>query len=117
MTLNEIIEIVKEEDFDVTLSGGDPLMHPEAVAELVRAIRKTGHTVWIYTGYRWEEILADPRLLSAVREAETVVDGRFEQSLRDPELLFRGSSNQRLIDVASSLSEIRKSKSLSTKKF
>lgn len=97
MTLEELLYIIKEEEFDVTLSGGDPLMHPEAIAKLVHEVREMGLTAWIYTGYTWEEIQATPRLLEAVREAETIVEGRFIESLHDPELHFRGSSNQRLI--------------------
>lgn len=97
------METVEEEDFDVTLSGGDPLYQPEDVAELCRRVARLGHTVWIYTGFTWEEILSDPRLLDAVRHAEVVVDSPFIESLLDRDLLFRGSSNQRLIRVSESL--------------
>lgn len=97
MTLDEIMAIVEEEDFDVTLTGGDPLYHPETTAALAEAIFKTGHTVWLYTGFTIEEILASPRLSLPLRFVDTVVDGPFVESLRDPDLLFRGSSNQRIL--------------------
>lgn len=97
MTLDEIMAIVREEDYNVTLSGGDPLFHPESTRALIEAIRQAGYTVWLYTGYTYEDILTDERLLSAARLADTIVDGPFIASLRDPDLLFRGSANQRLI--------------------
>lgn len=103
MTCYDIMRIIEEEDFDVTLSGGDPLYQPKEVSELCRLIKAAGHTVWIYTGFRWEEIISDTLLLNAVKNAETVVDSPFLRDLRDTDLLFRGSSNQRLIDVAASL--------------
>lgn len=97
MTIDEIMEIVKEEDFDVTLSGGDPLYHPEAVKEICRRVRDSGHTVWIYTGFTWEEILQDESLLSAAMTADVIVDSPYVEALRNPDLRFRGSSNQRFI--------------------
>ena len=103
MSLQEIMDIVREEDFDVTLSGGDPLYNPESTQLLVAALKEEGRNVRIFTGYTWEEIASDSRLLSAVGSADVVVDGRFSQELKDPDLIFRGSSNQRLINVAESI--------------
>lgn len=97
MTLEEIMHVVEEEDFDVTLTGGDPLMRPEETRELIEAIKATGHSVWLYTGYTWEEIAADRKLLLAAEAADVVVEGPFILSLRDPDLIFRGSSNQRIM--------------------
>lgn len=103
MSIDEIMDIVREEDFDVTLSGGDPLFNPETTAALVKELKADGRNVWVFTGYCWEEIIDSPSLLSAIREADVVVDGPFIESLKDTDLLFRGSSNQRLIRVAPSL--------------
>lgn len=99
MTLDQIMAIIKEEDFDVTLTGGDPLFHPEIVKELSRLINITGHNVWLYTGFTYEEIIADPILKDSIHYIDTIVDGRYIDSLRDPDLLFRGSSNQRIIKL------------------
>lgn len=104
MTLSEIMDIVRDEDFDVTLSGGDPLFNPESVRNLIEALKHDGRNVWIFTGFRWEEIMASEKLRDAVELADVVVDGPFVESLRNPDLLFRGSSNQRLIDVGRSIS-------------
>lgn len=98
MTVDELVAIVAEEDFDVTLSGGDPLYHPEETAALARAIvERTGHNVWLYTGFTYEQILASPRLSLPLPWLDTIVDGPFRQDMHDPDLKFRGSANQRII--------------------
>lgn len=102
-SVEELMEIIIEEDFDVTLSGGDPLYQPEIVSLLSKAIHQSGHTVWLYTGYTWEEILSTPILKNAIKNIDVIVDSPFLLELRDPDLRFRGSSNQRIIDVSSSL--------------
>lgn len=99
MTLEEIIDIVREEDFDVTLSGGDPLYHPEDVAKIASEVHKLGHTVWLYTGFTWEQIQSTPALLAALKDVDVIVDSPFIEALRDPDLPFRGSSNQRIIPI------------------
>ena len=103
-SIDEIMEIIEEEDFDVTLSGGDPLYHPEFVKEIIGRVHSLRHNVWIYTGFLWEEIISSPLLLDAIREADVIVDSPFILALRDTDLLFRGSSNQRIIDVQKSIS-------------
>lgn len=89
----------------LTLTGGEPLLQPEACAYLAQAARSMGLSVWIYTGFVWEDLLKDQNeaVLRLLRRADVLVDGRFEQKLRSLELAFRGSSNQRLIDVQKSL--------------
>ena len=84
----------------VTLSGGDPLLQPEAMAAFLRLVKeRTGQNVWCYTGYTLEECLADPARRECLRWIDTLVDGRYVEALRDLSLDFRGSSNQRIIDV------------------
>lgn len=85
----------------VTLSGGDPLLFPAAMCKFLRRLKeRTGQNVWCYTGYTLEECLADPARRECLRYIDTLVEGRFVAALRDPSLLFRGSSNQRIVDVA-----------------
>lgn len=106
MSLREIMEIVGENGFPVTLTGGDPLYNPENAIALIRAIRTLDlGPIWLYTGYTWEEIISTPALLKAVRETDVVVDGPFMESLRDLSLNFCGSSNQRIILVKPSLDQ------------
>lgn len=95
--IDDIMKIVIEEDFDVTLTGGDPMYHPEIVKELSRRVKEAGHSVWVYTGFTWEEIRNDTRLMDALEYVEAIVDGPFIMSLRDTDLRFRGSSNQKIV--------------------
>lgn len=97
MSLCQLMEIIREEDFDVTLTGGDPLYRPAFVGALIDAVTDIGHSVWVYTGFTWEQIQASAELQTAIRKAEAVVEGPYIENLRDPDLLFRGSSNQRII--------------------
>ena len=103
MSLSQIMDVVEYNEMPVTLTGGDPLYHPSEVAELVEKIKELGLNVWLYTGFTWEEILGEQDLLDVVRKVDTVVEGRFVESLRDTSLLFRGSSNQRIINVHEAL--------------
>ena len=103
VSLKELLDVIEEEDFDVTLSGGDPLYQGAALVPLLKGIRQLGHLVWLYTGFKWEEIAGNPDLKEILNLVEVVVDGPFVESLRDTDLLFRGSSNQRLISVDDTL--------------
>ena len=91
---------------DVTFSGGDPLFQAEGFAELAKRIKeKSEKTIWCYTGFRYEDLLHDDAAQSLLKYIDVLVDGPFVQELRDEELLFRGSSNQRIIDVPRSRQE------------
>ena len=103
-SLDELMQVIAYNEAPVTLSGGDPLQQPEGTRALVHRIKQElGYNVWCYTGYTWEEIIADPVLLDAVREVDVVVDSPFVEAQRDISLRFRGSRNQRLVDVQRTL--------------
>lgn len=103
MTFEEIMDVVREEDFDVTFSGGDPMYHPVEIMKLSRMIHDSGHSVWLYTGFTWEELVKSEEFLMVLQEIDVIVEGPYVESLRDTDLLFRGSSNQRMVDVRKSL--------------
>jgi len=103
-TIDELMSVIAYNEAPVTLSGGDPLLQPQGVGRLVHRIKQElGYNVWCYTGYVWEQIVANDILRNAVSEVDVLVDGPFVQAQRDISLRFRGSRNQRLIDVAQSL--------------
>lgn len=91
----------------LTLLGGEPFLNTEVTIGLAKRIRKEfGQTkdIWSWTGYRWDELLQEtPDKLELLSLLDIVVDGRFELAKKDLTLQFRGSSNQRIIDVPQSL--------------
>ena len=89
----------------VTLSGGEPFCQPEACAEIALAARDAGLNVWSYSGYTFEELCEQgtEAQRALLMELDVLVDGRFELAKRSLECRFRGSSNQRLVDVPASL--------------
>ena len=87
----------------LTLSGGDPFEQPEPCLELALGAKALGLNVWAFTGYRWEELIENPRWHDLIRACDVIIDGRFVLKQRTLELRFRGSRNQRLIDVKASL--------------
>ena len=105
MSTQEILEKVVADEFaDVTFSGGDPMFQPEGFAELASAIKEqTGKNIWCYTGFTFERLLSNPKQAELLKYIDVLVDGKFDHKLKDADLCFRGSSNQRLIDVQASL--------------
>ena len=89
----------------VTFSGGEPFSQAEILAQLGREIKKHGLSLWCYSGYTLESLLAmnKPSVNHLLEVADVLVDGPFILEERDLELSFRGSRNQRLIDLPASL--------------
>lgn len=89
----------------ITFSGGDPLMpcNRECVGKLIDEISKKfpTKTIWLYTGYTWEEI----KDLPFINKIDVLVDGEFIQELKDEKLKWKGSSNQRVINVKETLKQ------------
>lgn len=105
--IEDILKVILDDPFaDVTFSGGDPMFQPEGFTELARAIRqRSNKNIWCYTGYLFEDLLRNPAQKALLEQIDVLVDGRFIEALRDEGLRFRGSSNQRIIDVKRSLNE------------
>ena len=95
----EIISAIKKNPLltGITLSGGEPLLQIEPAAELARAAKKLNLNVWCYTGFKFEEIA--PEAEELLQNVDVLVDGEYIDELRDLELNFRGSKNQRIIDL------------------
>lgn len=105
MSTEEIMRIIEADPYaNVTFTGGDPMYQPEGFTELAHAIREyTDKDIWCFTGFTYETLLNNPRHRQLLEQIDVLVDGPFIKALRDESLLFRGSSNQRLIDVPQSL--------------
>ena len=90
----------------VTLLGGEPMdqIEDDTLVQLLRRIKEeTGKSIWLYSGYTFEQIIKDEKRREILACCDVLVDGRFVEQLKDVRLQFRGSSNQRLIDVPASL--------------
>lgn len=91
----------------VTFSGGEPFAQAEAAAELAAQVKARGLTLWVYTGYTWEALMAlgerQPGAGRLLELADVIVDGPYRKDLRSLALPFRGSSNQRLLNGPESL--------------
>ena len=104
MSVNELFRLIEDADMNVTFTGGDPMLHPEGFTALARMIKeKTNKTIWCYTGYSFEELLRHPKRKALAELCDIIVDGRYIEAQRDLSLHFRGSRNQRIIDVKQSL--------------
>ena len=93
----------------VTLSGGDPMYQPEACYYFLEEVKKRKLHTLIYTGFTFEELIENskrnPYILKTLELTDMMIDGLYVDEKRDLSLLFRGSSNQRVIDVQKSLKE------------
>ena len=103
----DIIAVMAENPLldGITLSGGDPFMQPKECTELAKGAHRYGLNVWTYTGYTWEVLWQenDPAKIALLKESDVLIDGPFIMAERSLELKFRGSKNQRIIDVKKSL--------------
>ena len=106
-TIDEVIDALKPDYINgLSLLGGEPfeLVNQEGLLPLLRKIREIYHdtkTIWAYSGFLYEELIAMKKtetkeILSLI---DVLVDGKFKEDLKDPLLYFRGSSNQRIIDM------------------
>ena len=87
----------------ITLSGGDPFFQPEAALEIAKFAKSIGLNVWAYTGFTYEALLSDKSRLDLLKNVDVLVDGKFMMDKKSLNCKFRGSTNQRLIDVKKSL--------------
>ncbi|MHC1750326.1 MAG: anaerobic ribonucleoside-triphosphate reductase activating protein [Cellulosilyticaceae bacterium] len=91
----------------VTFSGGDPFEQAEEFAIIAKAIKKNSFDIWCYTGYTYEYLMlhqdANPGWGNLLDRIDVLVDGPYIEALADPNLKYRGSSNQRIIDLKATM--------------
>lgn len=103
--LEELIEQMKKNPLldGLTISGGEPFLQPLACAELAEQAKKNGLHIMVYSGFTYEQLRKRSDCVRLLKEIDLLVDGPFIQDKKSLSLLFRGSSNQRIIDVQKSL--------------
>ena len=103
---NDLINLKKfKAQEGITLSGGDPFFQCDACTELAKYSKEIGLNVWAYTGFVFEDILKNNKQLELLKHIDVLVDGKFEINKKNLNLPFRGSTNQRIIDVKKSLQQ------------
>jgi anaerobic ribonucleoside-triphosphate reductase activating protein len=104
-TVKQVIRLLKQQKKPkrgVTFSGGEPFLQAAELAEAAQAAHEKGWDVVTYTGFTYEELIADNSggVKALLAASDILIDGKYIHELRDTKLQFRGSSNQRMIDVA-----------------
>lgn len=106
-TIRQIIEMIKKNPMikGVTLSGGDPFCQPKQFAELASELKQQGYEVCAFTGFLFEDLVRDEHddKYKLLQNTDILVDGPFILEQKSMDLKFKGSANQRTIDVAKSL--------------
>lgn len=107
MEADDIIADIKKQSMidGITLSGGEPFLQAEACTYLAEETHKLNLNVWCFTGYTFEYLIQHEKYLNLLKNVDVLVDGKFELKNKSLELPFRGSTNQRLIDVKQSLKD------------
>lgn len=100
-----IINYLSEDVVDgLTILGGEPFENSEGLVEIIKEIKKsTKKNIWIYSGYTYDQIISDNKKKELLMLCDILVDGPFIEELKDLRLKFRGSSNQRIIDIQKTL--------------
>lgn len=104
-TTKKIIDYLKNDYVSgLSILGGEPMQNVPELTNIVRDIKKyTNKSIWLWSGYTFSQILQDELKLELLKETDVLIDGKFIQSKKDLTLKWRGSSNQRIIDVQQSL--------------
>lgn len=105
VTVGEVYkDLTKSSITNVTFSGGEPFEQVDSLVELAKMLKEQAHkTIWAYSGYTYEELIADENKKQLLEMCDVLVDGRFEKALAKNNMRFKGSENQRIIDVKKSL--------------
>lgn len=108
-TEDEFIQLTKNKQIKgVNILGGEPMQQimDDTLLNLLKRIKlETDKPIWLWSGYTFEEIVNNPKRLEILREVDVLIDGKFQADKRDIMLKYRGSSNQRVIDVKKSLDQ------------
>ena len=108
ITTDDVVnEVLKANLHNVTFSGGEPFAQPKELYTIAKVLREKGYNIWSYSGYTYNALIRhhDPYVQKLLSQLDILVDGRFLLEKRSIAAIFRGSTNQRIIDVQKSLKE------------
>lgn len=104
MEIDDVFNRITKHFTNITFIGGEPMMQAVPLASLAEKIKKhTSKSIWIYSGHTFEEILADREYRRLIEFCDVLVDGRYDRNYSRSNLKFKGSENQRIIDIKKSL--------------
>lgn len=110
--IKEILEMELQDG--ITFSGGDPMMQPKECTEIAKVLKEHNLNIWCYTGFNFEDLLKDEDRVEFLKYIDVLIDGRFEIDKKSYDCMFRGSTNQRIINVKESL---KKGKAVNIRKY
>lgn len=106
MNVDEVFRKITGSFTNITFIGGEPMMQAEHLATLAEKIKtKTKKDIWIYSGHTYEEILSNEVYFNLLKHCDVLVDGRYDKKFFQSNLRFRGTTNQRIIDIKKSIEE------------
>ncbi|WP_455683185.1 anaerobic ribonucleoside-triphosphate reductase activating protein [Thomasclavelia sp.] len=106
---NEIIDEINDNLLldGITLSGGEPMLQIEPLIEICKEVKKNGLNIVIYSGFTFEQIIENSKKRALLELCDMLIDGKFEQNKKSLSLLYRGSANQRIINIQKSLRQAK----------
>ena len=97
MAVQEILKVICENNFNITLTGGDPLFQNFfSLIDLLKNIKQYNYNVWLYTGFTFQQIMNNDNFKNIIYYIDAIVDGKFDITKKDDSLKFKGSSNQNI---------------------
>lgn len=104
MTIQQVFDRINFDLTNITFIGGEPMLQAKSLTVLAKKIKQeTKKTIWIYSGHTYEEICADRDYFELLEQCDVLVDGRFEKENFKNNLRFRGSTNQRIIEISKTI--------------
>ncbi|MGX8851246.1 anaerobic ribonucleoside-triphosphate reductase activating protein [Amedibacillus sp. YH-ame10] len=103
--VDELVEQIQEANLQtgITFSGGEPFLQAENLLPLANVAKEKKYSIWAYSGFLFEDLIKDAQKKELLSYLDILVDGKFIEELKDYRLVFKGSKNQRIIDVQESL--------------
>lgn len=99
ISINNLAQLLLENGNDITFSGGECSLQAKGFTKLAKILKKHGKNIWLYSGKKYEDLIKEHSSKELLDNVDILVDGKFIKSLKNLDLLFRGSSNQRIIDL------------------